>query len=172
MLVVVSVTFWLSGFWVRNVSSLLSSFLWEIRLHLHHSHLQRLFRDWNKNKDCLSKLAASFAKASLPFDLDAGSLPLSPPSCSGSEFPLVSHEHRSHHLPLGEVLWAWKQHLESLWRRINYVQGSGYFMICYRYIIQGAGLQFDFLFFFNQGSLAVKLTFHNSQSGFAINLWI
>lgn len=65
-----------------------------------------------------------------PFDLSPGSRPVCTPSSSRSEFPLVSHEHRCHHLPLGEVLWAWKKHLGHLWRRINCMQGYGCFMIC------------------------------------------
>lgn len=92
-----------------------------------------------KNKNRLFKLVARFAKQ---FSL------LIPTRAAGfGPFPLVSHEHRSHHLTsLGEVLGTWNKHLDPLWRRVKYTQDCGCFMICKRWIIQGAGLQLDFLF--------------------------
>lgn len=67
----------------------------------------------------------------------------------------------SHHLPLVGVC--------EPGRSIQSLPGDEHFMICYRWIIQGADSQLDF-FFLKRDSLAVKLIFHNSQSTFAINL--
>lgn len=123
---------------VRKISSVLPSFLWKVRFPFIMPTDSNFLRPSEK-QELPVQAGCKICKAVSSLD-PTGAAGLRP-------LPLVSHGHRSHHLiSLGEVLWAWKKHLDPLWRRVKYTQGCGCFMICKRWIIQGTGLQLDFLF--------------------------